>query len=271
MFATSGGAPDIQISPTGTLTAKLAPNANGQAIVEITAFDNFVVNPQTGQIDELATGKSVPQTFTITVSPVNDAPVFNVPANLGTARGPYSLNVDEDAGLQQFVVATDIKPGPATATDEGQSVGLDRRGLGEPSQASLFQFAPTVSADGTLRFSAKDNASTPVGQPVLVRLRAVDNGLAQSPNVNTSTPITLSINIREINDAPVPFNDPAPQVAALYRTSEDTVLRVDPLGILINDTDVEGQPLRVVGLGSTGGLSGVTARGATITWVLMGP
>src|SRR5258705_3679456 len=55
------------VSPTGVLTYTPAANANGSATITLKITDNGgVLN---GGVDE-----SAPQTFTITVTPVNDAP-----------------------------------------------------------------------------------------------------------------------------------------------------------------------------------------------------
>ena len=56
---------------TGTLTFQVAPNANGEAHVTVALHDDG--GTALGGVDT-----SVPQTFTITVRPINDPPVLTV-------------------------------------------------------------------------------------------------------------------------------------------------------------------------------------------------
>ena len=70
------------VSPTGTLTYTSAPNANGTATITLRLQDNG--GTANGGVD---TSPSV--SFTITLTPVNDAPSFTV--------GP-NQTVVEDAG-----------------------------------------------------------------------------------------------------------------------------------------------------------------------------
>ena len=60
------------ISPDGTLTYTLVPNVNGSATVSVTLQDDG--GTANGGVDT-----SAPHSFTINVTPVNDAPVNNVP------------------------------------------------------------------------------------------------------------------------------------------------------------------------------------------------
>src|SRR5204862_337723 len=86
------------ISSTGTLTYQTAPNANGTATVTIRAKDNG--GTANGGNDTSAT-----QTFTITATPVNDAPSFTKGAD---------QNVLENSGAQTVSGwATTISAGPA--------------------------------------------------------------------------------------------------------------------------------------------------------------
>src|SRR5206468_2642502 len=81
------------VSPVGTLTYAPAPNANGAATVTVQLHDNGG-----------GTDASAPQTFTITVTPVNDAPSFVKGAD---------QTVLEDAGPQTVNGwATAVTPGP---------------------------------------------------------------------------------------------------------------------------------------------------------------
>src|SRR2546425_6037606 len=79
-----------------------------------------------------------------------------------------------------------------------------------------FSYTPAANYNGPDSFTYKAND----GQ--------ADSGIA-----------TVSITITGVNDAPVALND-------TYSTAEDTTLNVAALGVLANDTDVDGDPLRAV-------------------------
>ena len=67
------------VSPTGTLTYTPAANANGVATITLVLQDN-------GGTADGGVDTSAPQTFTITVTAVNDAPSFTVGAESDRAR-----------------------------------------------------------------------------------------------------------------------------------------------------------------------------------------
>jgi hypothetical protein len=94
---------------TGNLTYTPAPNTNGTATVNITLSDNG-----SGTLPNVNT--SAAQTFTITVTPVNDAPSFTKGAN---------QTVLEDAAAQTVTNwATSILPYPTSppqAAEKGRA------------------------------------------------------------------------------------------------------------------------------------------------------
>ena len=94
------------MSASGTLTYTPAANANGSATVTVRAQDNG--GTANGGVDT-----SGPQTFTITVTAVNDEPSFTAGAN---------QTVNEDAAAQTVANwATNLSSGP------GRRVGTDAR------------------------------------------------------------------------------------------------------------------------------------------------
>ena len=94
---TAGGRPSV--AADGTLTFTPAADANGAATVTLTAVDDG--GTQNGGIDT-----SAPQTFTITVNPVNDKPAFTPGAD---------QNVSEDAGPRTVPAGRRRSaPGPQT-------------------------------------------------------------------------------------------------------------------------------------------------------------
>ena len=160
------------ITPAGVLTYQPATNANGSAIVTVTATDS-------------AGATSAPQTFTITITAVNDAPSFVAGAN------PTIL---EDAGPQSISnFATGFSPGPANEASQ-QVLNYLVTGV----TPSFFSSAPTVSPTGTLQYTVAPN----VFGSGSFQLAVVDDGPTGGANVNTSTPVTVTITVTAVNDAP---------------------------------------------------------------------
>jgi len=172
------------ISSTGTLTYTTALNANGSATVTVVLQDN-------GGTDNGGVDVSAPQTFTITVTAVNDPPSFT--------KG-LDQSVLEDAGPQ--VVddwATNILPYPASpaplAEDEaGQAVAF----LVTNNNNALFSVEPAINPNGTLTYTPAPNAHG--SATVTVRLQ--DNGGTADGGVDTSAAQTFLITVLSVNDAP---------------------------------------------------------------------
>ncbi len=173
------------ISPSGTLTFQTAPDANGQAIVVVRLRDSGVGSGN-GNVNT-----SPDQTFTINITPVNDAPLFTLASNTVTSR--------EDQGLVQIVdFLTGIQPGPATAVDEvGQSVNVTVAAI-DPSK---FTVQPTIGADGRLVYQTATDVNM-LNANLEVRITLIDNGVGTAPDQNTSV-TTFTIQATPVNDAPV--------------------------------------------------------------------
>jgi hypothetical protein len=86
------------VAPNGTLTFTPAANANGVATVTLSLRDN-------GGIAQGGVDASVPQTFTITVGSVNDAPVLQAIGNKSVVLG---------STLSFTAAATDVEAQPLT-------------------------------------------------------------------------------------------------------------------------------------------------------------
>ncbi len=100
------------VSSTGTLSFKPAKDAVGSTGITVVAVDN-------GSNVAPNVNRSQPSTFSITLTPANDAPVFTA--------GPNVI-VNEDSGVYNQNWATGIFPAaglaatPPTATDESSQV-----------------------------------------------------------------------------------------------------------------------------------------------------
>jgi HD-GYP domain-containing protein (c-di-GMP phosphodiesterase class II) len=209
LFA-AGGQPAL--SPTGTLTYRSAPNANGSATVTVVAKDDR--GTANRGIDT-----SAPQKFTIAVTAVNDPPAFTAGAN---------QTVAEDAGAQSVPGwATGISPGPPN--ESGQSVSL----LVGTTNSALFSSPPQISPGGTLTYTSAPDANG----TSTVTVRAKDDGGTANGGVDTSAPQMFTITVAPVNDPPVAVAD-SPTVA------EDDTSGVT-FDVLANDTDVDGDTLSV--------------------------
>jgi|GEM_PF-5126698 len=154
----------------GFLTLDYAPNQNGSATLTVQAEDTE--------------GLSVSTSFTVTVTAVNDQPIFTKGAD---------LVVSDDAPLQNVNGwATNISPG---ADNEGsQTVSFS---VSTPNTA-LFSVQPTLSPTGTLTYQPQVNTS---GIATLTVLMFDDGGTANGGE-NTSDPQIFTITVSNTNDPP---------------------------------------------------------------------
>jgi hypothetical protein len=159
-----------QVAPNGTLTYTPAANTSGVATVTVRAVDD-------GGTAFGGDDTSAPQTFTITVTEVNDAPSF-------TPGGNQVIII----GLAQQTVpgwATAISPGPPT--EAGQTVTFNV----STDNPGLFAVAPQVAPNGTLTYTPAFLALGTAN----VTVTAVDNGGTAGGGSNTSAPRSFTITI----------------------------------------------------------------------------
>jgi hypothetical protein len=182
------------VSNGGTLTYTPAANANGSATVTVTAKDN-------GGTADGGVDTSSPQTFTITVNAVNDAPTFTAGSNITSAE---SGSLYTATGW-----ATSMSAGPAD--EAGQTLHFEIT-----TDASRFITQPAINAStGTLTFRAKSTPNTPISLSVVLK----DDGGTAYGGVDTSVPATFTITITNVAPsglaatlpvAPVQINTQAP-------------------------------------------------------------
>jgi putative cell wall-binding protein len=181
-------APAVAID--GTLTYTPAANANGSATIGVRARDD-------GGTDLGGVDTSAEQTFTITVTAVNDVPSF--------AKGADD-SVAEDSGARSVPGwATAISPGPAN--EAGQAVTFE---IASNSNAALFATGPTVSATGTLSYTPAANRNG----VATIQVRITDNGGAANGGANASASRSFMISVTSVNDPPNAVNDVSFTVAA---------------------------------------------------------
>jgi hypothetical protein len=167
---------------TGDLTFATGPDVNGTVRLQVYLTDSEGL-------------QSIVQTFEITITAVNDEPVYVPNINLSNP-----LVSDEDAGLVTFDLIDTFAAGPATALDEVNTQTTEWI-LGTPSimTGNLVFDSIQISADGTLTYeTAADTAGT-----ATVTLSLRDNGPGIPPDDNETASITLTIQVNQINDPPV--------------------------------------------------------------------
>ncbi|MEZ5469841.1 MAG: Ig-like domain-containing protein [Lysobacterales bacterium] len=193
------------VSPTGALSYTPAANANGTATITLNLMDDG--GTANGGIDT-----SAPQSFTITVTAVNDAPSF--------VAGPSQI-VLEDAGPQTVNPwATAISPGPPD--ESGQTVTFEITGN---TNAALFSVAPAVDAAGTLTYTPAANANG----VATISVRARDDGGTANGGIDVSADQTFTITVTSVNDVPVftagpnqtVLEDAGPQTVSPWATGID--------------------------------------------------
>ena len=155
------------ISPTGVLTYTTAPDQYGTATVTVRIHD-----------DGGGADTSEPQTFQITVLPVNDAPTFTGNPDLTIANPKVLLN----AGVQTIPNWVSVDPSLA---NEIQSVNF----IVTTDNPGLFRLLPAVSSDGTLTFAP----SASYGGVATITVRLRDNGGTANGGSDTSDPQTFTI------------------------------------------------------------------------------
>jgi CSLREA domain-containing protein len=195
------------ISPSGTLTYTLAANRWGVATVTVRLKDD-------GGTANGGQDTSVAQTFTITVTELNDAPSFTKGAD---------QTVTEDAGFQ-FISpwATNLSAGP----NESDALFFDVTNNTNPD---LFLLPPAVLSSGILTYMPFANASGTADITIQVR----DFSGTANGGADTSATQTFTITVTPVNDAPannVPFS---------ASTNQQTPLVFGPPVNALSVTDVD--------------------------------
>src|SRR5206468_2023500 len=194
----------LSFSTNGGFSYTPAANFNGT--------DSFSYQASDGQ------AQSAVATVTITVRPVNDAPV--------AVNDAYTVNEDTMLSIgAPGVLAndSDVDANPLTAIL-----------VSGPSHGSL-----TLHADGSFQYLGATNYNGADSFTYKANDGVADSGAA-----------TVTITIVPVNDAPVVVSD-------AYTVNEDTTLSIAAPGVLANDSDVDGDLLRalIVSLPAHGSLS----------------
>ena len=163
------------LASNGTLTYTAAPNAFGSATLTIVAQDN-------GGTANGGSDTSAPQSGTVTVTPVNDAPSFTSGGN---------VTVGEDSGAYSAAWASSISAGP---NESGQTLTF----TASNNNNALFSAQPSISASGVLTFTPAANANG----SATVSVTLSDNGGTANGGSDTSATQTFTITVTAVNDPP---------------------------------------------------------------------
>lgn len=182
-FFAAGGFPAID-PVTGNLTYRTAANVNGTVTLRVQLNDN-----------QSANNLSVSGTFTITVTPLNDAPVYT--RNMSVVP----IESDEDESLVNISVdlINTYATGPASALDESSQTALWSYVNYVRTSGNLMFDVLQIKPDGTLEYRPKKDTAGTATLDILLQ----DDGLGVAGNVNSAVPFNITITINEVNDGPV--------------------------------------------------------------------
>ncbi|MBO0697692.1 MAG: tandem-95 repeat protein, partial [Zavarzinella sp.] len=224
----------VTLNPNGSFTYTPAPNYNGQDSFTYRAAD--------------ATLQSNIATVTLTIDPMDDPVQVTAPATQTTAE---DTAITFSAANGNAITVTDPESPRVRVTLVVQN-GI----LTLPSTAGLeFPYPDSVNNSPAITFYADDPAEA----------NAALNGLVFTPNANfngssgltiqvldmtiASPPVDawgfVSINVSPVNDAPVAVDD-GPYTVEAGETASTIAPTGPPLGVTVNDTDVERDPLSAV-------------------------
>ena len=176
------------INGDGNLSFVPALNFFGTTTITVTGEDRL------GEVNLGGTRQAV---FTVTVTPVNDAPI----------AATTSFQTSEDTALPAVSATTLFSPGPAN--ESSQTVTL------------TIQNAPPT-AQGTAAIQNNTLVFTPAANffgNVVLTVRGTDNGVGTPASATAANPLftdsVITIVVTPVNDAPIAANDSLSAIAAV--------------------------------------------------------
>jgi hypothetical protein len=166
-------------NPTGTLNFAPVADATGSTTITVTVNDGMAIS------------NTVSRTFTVNVTPVNDAPALNAIANVA---------VDEDAG-PQVVALSGISTG---ASNETQTLTITATSSNpslipnptlvytSPNATGALNFTPVANANGTATITVTVNDGQAVNNTVVRTFTITVNPVNDAPTFNAIANLTVS-------------------------------------------------------------------------------
>lgn len=217
---------------TDELTLDYQADANGTSVITIQATDSG--------------GLSITSTFTVTVTAVNDKPVF---ANLGDRVVPIGTTAPQV--IPSWAYNFDF--GPA---DEDASQSVNTFFVTVPTGDPIFSVDPAVTNGGDLSFTPDGTAGTAT---VIIQLQ--DTGGTANGGIDTSDSYTLTISVTNSNTAPTTTG------IANVTVNENAPATSIDLTTAFNDAETASNALTYAVIGNTNP-SLVTASVSNITDLL---
>ena len=175
------------IAENGDLTFEAKPDLSGSATVQVQMkSDNFYLSKQVS--------------FTITVTAVNDCPVFSLHSS--------EIMIDEDADIQIINdLATDIGPGAPDEMNQSLEFNLSA------TNSEIFAQGPELTLNGRLIYKILENEN---GVSV-VTVQLSDDGGTQN-NGCDSTEKSFTITVNPLNDPPI--NTQLPKISGILQVDQ---------------------------------------------------
>ena len=237
-FSTPGNTAPVAVEDTATTVEETAatiavlPNdtdADGDTLtltgVGVPAHGTAVTNPNGTVTYTPALNYSGADTFTYTITDSQGAIATGSVAVTVTSTNDPPVAVNDAYTTNEDVTLTVPPTGVAVNDLDPDGNTLTAIGVTVPAHGTL-----TLNADGSFSYTPAANYSGPDGFTYKVTDGTVESNVA-----------TVAITVTAVNDAPV-------AVADAYTTAEDTALTVDAPGVLLNDSDAEGDALSAMGL-----------------------
>ncbi len=243
------------VGPDGTLTYTSKPHAHGSATITVRAKDDG--GTLNGGSDTSAT-----QSFTITITPVNDPPVATADAVTVGDGATADLDVvanDVDIDGDPLVPVLVSPPGRGTAAVVGGKIRYAHDGSGAGADSLTYRASDGTAASGTVTvtITIQDDGD---GLPAGVEDGAPNGGdgngdgipdrdqanVASLPNAVDGSYVTVvssgASQLRNVKSLTTPAGTPPPGVAFPVGFVSYEVAPVPPGGLVVVDLILHGDP-----------------------------
>ncbi len=225
-YLTDTNTPLVVLAATGVLANDIDAELNSltATVVENPTHGTLTLNPDGSFTYTPELNYSGPDSFTYVVNDgkINGNSTATVSLLVTAPNVPPTGVADTYDGFENTPLVV-VAPG-VLANDTDPDSGLLIAMIGDQPSHGLLSLNP----DGSFTYTPALDYSGPDSFTYTV-----------FDGTDQSDPVTVTLNIQEVNFAPVANID-------TYNATEDTPLIIAALGILANDTDVDGNPLTAV-------------------------